>query len=192
MADHDLTISLPDQSLPRGEVELVFDEQHFERVVKQGMLRATSSVAIATADLKAMLVPTGPRRADSILSHLARKAAEQVEVRILHAGVPSAPALQELKGVRPANMIIRRCPRLHAKAIILDASAMYLGSANLTGAGLGAKGPTRRNIEWGVWTEDESLIEAVLGQFNRLWEGERCEDCGRHDICPTPLEEPDL
>ena len=38
---------------------------------------------------------------------------------------------------------------------------MYLGSANLTGAGLGAKADGRRNFEMGIWTESPALIDAV-------------------------------
>ena len=82
--------------------------------------------------------------------------------RSVYAGVPSSAALLELKKDLPANMIIRRCPRLHAKAVIIDARAMYLGSANLTGAGLGAKADGRRNFEWGIWTISPELIEATL------------------------------
>ena len=48
---------------------------------------------------------------------------------------------------------------------------MYLGSANLTGAGLGAKADGRRNFEMGVWTQEAVMIEAVLGEFNLLWGG---------------------
>jgi phosphatidylserine/phosphatidylglycerophosphate/cardiolipin synthase-like enzyme len=88
--------------------------------------------------------------------------------------------------------MIRRCPRLHAKAVVVDSCAMYLGSANLTGAGLGAKSPRKRNIEWGIWTYDASLIDQVLGEFNQLWEGVHCENCLRRDVCPVPLEEPQL
>src|SRR5438552_3618023 len=80
-----------------------------------------------------------------------------VEVRLLHAGVPSAAALLELKEGLPKNLWIRRCPRLHAKTVIVDARGMYLGSANLTGAGLGAKADGRRNFEWGVWTESAGM-----------------------------------
>ncbi len=69
---------------------------------------------------------------------------------------------------------------------------MYLGSANLTGAGLGAKSPKRRNFELGIWTEATSLIDATLEQFNALWEGHECKTCGRRDVCPVPLEEPEL
>ncbi len=52
--------------------------------------------------------------------------------------------------------MFRRCPRLHAKAVIIDCRAMYLGSANLTGAGLGAKADKRRNFEMGIWTESSA------------------------------------
>jgi hypothetical protein len=69
---------------------------------------------------------------------------------------------------------------------------MYLGSANLTGAGLGAKMDGKRNFELGIWTESPGLIDAVLDQFNGLWEGGRCESCRRKEICPVPLEEPRL
>lgn len=188
-----------------GEVELVVDADHHRRVVRDGMLRAQFSLDIATADFKAMLVPSpnqlpggGGRRgrgrsdAPSIVEHFKRLAERGVEVRILHAGVPSSAALHELRKSVPENVTIRRCPRLHAKAVIIDAAAMYLGSANLTGAGLGAKADGRRNFEMGVWTTASSLIDGVLQQFNALWEGDRCKTCQRKDICPVPLEEPEL
>ncbi|MCC6581188.1 MAG: phospholipase D family protein [Phycisphaeraceae bacterium] len=179
--------------------ELIVDEAHYRTVVVGGMLKATTSLAIATADFKAMLAPLpqltqprGRRSAPSIVAHLRRLAQRGVEIRLLHAGVPSSMALRELRKELPENLLIRRCPRLHAKAVVVDARRMYLGSANLTGAGLGAKSPDRRNIEWGIWTSDAAMIDAVLAQFDRLWEGQRCATCQRHDICPQPLEEPKL
>jgi phosphatidylserine/phosphatidylglycerophosphate/cardiolipin synthase-like enzyme len=81
---------------------------------------------------------------------------------------------------------------LHTKTVIVDSQAMYLGSANFTGAGLGAKAEGRRNFEIGIWTESPSLIDGVLEQFNSLWEGRKCHACKRKDICPVPLEEPHL
>ena len=228
-------IFLPADAAIRGEVELIADHEHLRRVVQEGMLRATVSLDIATADFKAMLVPPasrpspppgrsaatgsrGQREAPSIIEHLLALAARGVEVRVLHAGVPSGPALQQLKvatrraalqakplrggggesgggggsGSEGGGLTIRRCPRLHAKAVVVDADWLYLGSANLTGAGLGAKGPTRRNFEWGVISHTPAMIDAVLGRFNTLWEGENCAGCGRRDVCPVPLEEPDL
>jgi len=190
---HDLHLcDLPNGSVT-GRCEFVFDTQHLERIVRDGLLRAATSVDIATADLKAMRVPSATgRSATSIIRHLARLADRGVEVRLLHAGVPSAPALHELRGKLPANLQIRRCPRLHAKTVIIDAAVCYLGSANLTGAGLGAKAAHRRNFEWGVQTESADMIDAVLQQFNAIWEGRHCDGCGRRDVCPAPLESPAL
>ena len=148
----------------------------FKRVVRGGMMGAKISLDIMTADFKAMLVPSvgGSRRAPSLVRIFRAMAEKGVEIRILHAGTPSAGALVELRRELPTGLTIRRCPRLHAKAVVVDARAMYLGSANLTGAGLGAKGDRRRNFEMGVWTESTAMIEAVMGGFNKLWEGFEC------------------
>jgi phosphatidylserine/phosphatidylglycerophosphate/cardiolipin synthase-like enzyme len=202
-----MPLSLPVQSpdlwpaSPTGPVELVIDAQHFHRIVREGILKAKVSLDILTADFKAMLVPEsgapsarGGRgdRARSIVEIFRRLAARGVEIRLLHAGTPSSAALRELKAALPSNLTIRRCPRLHAKTVVIDSGRMYLGSANLTGAGLGAKADGRRNFEMGIWTESPRLIDGVLEQFNALWEGRRCQACKRKDVCPVPLEEPRL
>ena len=192
MADHDLdAIDLRPPTVT-GLVQLIVDGEHFHRVVQEGMLRAEVSLDIATADFKSMWVPAPGAKAQSIVRWLVALAHRGVEIRLLHAGVPSGPALQELARGLPENFVVRRCPRLHAKSVIVDSAKMYLGSANLTGAGLGAKARDRRNFEWGIWTESIALIDAVAQRFNALWEGECCYGCQRRDVCPVPLEEPQL
>jgi len=201
------------QTPPRGQAELIVDGDHLRRVVIDGMLKAEVSLDIMTADFKAMLVPPAPGSgggglsrswgrgsggAPSIVHHLVKLAQKGVEVRLLHSGVPSGPAMRELKKLLPklkdqgGSLVIRRCPRIHSKSVIVDACAMYLGSANLTGAGLGAKSANRRNFEMGIWTHASPLIDSVLQAFNTLWEGQHCRDCQRKDFCPIPLEEPNL
>lgn len=169
----------------------MLNRQHFERVVREGILKARTSLAIATADFKSMLVPTRTgRQAASILQVFKRLARRGVEVRVLHSGVPTGPILKELMTGSTAGVTIRRCPRVHIKAVVVDCSNMYIGSANLTGAGLGAKSETRRNFEAGVWTHSVALIEGFLEQFDAIWEGRLCASCGRRAVCPVPLEEP--
>jgi len=174
--------------------KLLIDDDHFQQVVRGGILKAKVSLDIMTADFKAMLVPEhgASSKAVSIVEVFRRLAGRGVEIRLLHAGTPSGPALRELKRQLPRGLTIRRCPRLHAKTVIVDCQSMYLGSANLTGAGLGAKGKNKRNFEMGIWTESPSLIDGVLEQFNALWEARRCPSCLRKDVCPVPLEEPRL
>ena len=52
-----------------GGVELIVNQQHFQRVVVDGICRAKVSIDIMTADLKAMLVPDPrTRRSDKLQS----------------------------------------------------------------------------------------------------------------------------
>src|SRR5262249_17306710 len=151
---------------------LITGSEHFRRIVLDGICKAKVSVDIMTADFKAMLVPDGgTRRARSIVEIFRALARKGVEIRLLHAGVPSSAGLVELKRELPQGMTVRRCPRLHSKAVVIDTKSMYIGSANLTGAGLGAKGDIRRNFELGIWTDSPAMIESVLEEFNTLWEG---------------------
>ena len=158
------------------------------------MEKSRHRLFIATANLKDVHLPSPGKsgRASSLIELLKKKANEGIEIRILHSGIPSGAVLERLRQGLPANLTMKRCPRVHAKAIIVDGRYMYLGSANFTGAGLGAKSKRRRNFEAGIWTDDLSLIDPVADMLEDVWSGGLCEDCGRHEHCPVPLEEPDL
>jgi len=174
-------------------IRLVLNDEHLAGVIEQGFAQCRHRLFIATADVKDLHVPSaGPRRARSILRVFEELSARGVEVRLLHSGVPSSVFLAELKEHFPAGLVMRRCPRTHVKAVIADGRGMYLGSANLTGAGLGAKSRRRRNFEAGIWTDEVDLIDPVADMLDAIWTGEHCGDCGRREHCPEPLEEPDL
>ena len=79
------------------------------------------------------------------------------------------------------------CPRVHFKLIILDCKMAYIGSANLTGAGIGMKGTTTRNFEAGILTDDPALVEAAMNQFDSVWAGFKCKDCRRKQYCGDPI-----
>jgi len=181
------------QARSTGPVELILDEAHYERVVVGGILKARVSLAICTADFKAMRVPAGRSgRSRSVIAVFRELASRGVEIRVVHSGIPSGPVLQALRTGLPEAVRIRRCPRQHAKVVIVDGWAMYLGSANLTGSGLGAKHRHKRNFEAGIWTCAPALIDPVLERFNALWEGRQCTSCRRRNLCPVRLEEPSL
>jgi len=175
-------------------VRVLLNHDHFGAVIDEALQACRHRAFLATADVKDLHVPTGRRRgqAKSIVEVFEELSARHVEVRVLHGGVPSTPFLERLKRHVPETLTMRRCPRVHIKAVVLDGTQMYLGSANLTGAGLGAKSPRRRNFEGGVWTDDPELIDPVLDMLDGIWQGDRCTDCGRRDHCPVPLEEPHL
>ena len=169
--------------------ELKSGSELYREVVLDKLSHARESVWIATANVKDMHV-----EGRSVVALFADLAERGVELRLLHAELPSRPfrASFEKRKRLWSGLQLKICPRVHFKAVIVDKAWVYLGSANLTGAGLGAKADGKRNFELGVWTTSPELIDAVLEQFNALWEGERCKTCRRKDVCPVPLEEPRL
>ena len=174
------------------DIELIEGDALYRRVIQDTLLSAKESAWIATANVKDCQIEfDGQFR--SIVDVFDSICSQGVEVRLLHAGIPSASFLDSLKHSdllsRPCFRM-RRCPRLHFKAVLVDDRLVHLGSANLTGAGLGAKASTRRNFELGILTDDRELIDHVARLFHEIWEGLRCEDCGRKDVCYVPLEEP--
>jgi len=170
--------------------ETLTGREIYDRVLADLIPSARDSLLIATATLKAARIVRRDGSAQSIVRLLERLGERGVAVRVLHSGVPSGPFLEELKAVTPHAFEMRRCPRTHFKAVIVDGQRLYLGSANLTGAGLGAKSEGRRNFEVGLVSDDPALVDTVADLFEAVWSGALCETCGRRDCCPVPLEEP--
>jgi phosphatidylserine/phosphatidylglycerophosphate/cardiolipin synthase-like enzyme len=179
-------------------MSLVSGRGHYDTVMGR-VLAARRSVWIATANLKELLVEgslTGrtarSRRYHSVLRVFDDMAGRGVELRILHAAYPSRAFRDEFEEhprLVGGGLELRMCPRVHLKAVIVDGSFLYLGSANWTGAGLGAKGTGKRNFELGFVTNDEALLDEVQAMFERLWRGKECATCRRRDVCEAPLDE---
>ena len=81
-----------------------------------------------------------------------------------------------------------KCPRVHFKLIIIDSTIAYVGSANLTGAGMGMKSPRKRNFEAGILTDDPEMLDAAIEQFDNVWIGKFCKECGRREYCSDPIK----
>lgn len=176
--------------------KLLVDAEHYSELVSRAIAGAQVSVWIATANLKTMLVeaPIGSRarargRYISFFETLSDLAKRGVDVCILHAGIPSGPLRKEIErlGAATSRVKLRRCPRVHLKMIAIDGRLLYLGSANVTGAGLGAKGEGRRNFEMGVLTDDTSMLDMAQARFDRIWRGAECGACKLKRECPKPL-----
>ena len=172
------------------DFECLTDSRIYDRVLADLIPSATDSLIIATATLKAARIVRRDGSAESIVHLLARMGERGVAVRILHSGVPSGPFLEELREVRPHAFEMRCCPRTHFKAAVIDGERLYLGSANLTGAGLGAKSAGRRNFEIGLVTDDPGLVDTAADLFEAIWSGAMCRTCDRLAHCPVPLESP--
>jgi phosphatidylserine/phosphatidylglycerophosphate/cardiolipin synthase-like enzyme len=73
------------------------------------------------------------------------------------------------------------------KCVIADGRFAYIGSANLTGAGLGAKSDQRRNFEAGIVTRDRQIITPLMEYLDAYFLGDHCLKCQRRDVCPDPI-----
>lgn len=83
----------------------------------------------------------------------------------------------------------RLCPRVHMKIVVMDSELVYIGSANLTGAGMGMKSAANRNFEAGILTDEPGFIDAAMSHFDSIWEGIHCKQCGRKDFCLDRIKE---
>jgi phosphatidylserine/phosphatidylglycerophosphate/cardiolipin synthase-like enzyme len=182
----------------RVEIALIRGRAHYVELVMGAIARAKVSLWIATANVKGLRVeaPVGTRaRARgayiSVLEMLDGLAARGVELRLLHGGLPSRAFRDDLRAqprLAKGALAMRRCPRVHLKMIAVDGALLYLGSANFTGAGLGAKGENRRNFEAGVLTDDDVMLDEMQGTFEGIWTGRECKGCALRGVCPAPID----
>jgi phosphatidylserine/phosphatidylglycerophosphate/cardiolipin synthase-like enzyme len=179
---------------------LLVDGDHYDELITRAVAHACVSVWITTANLKTMLVeaPIGSRarargRYVSFFESLGDLAGRGVDVRLLHASPASGPLAREMARLgereRTSGAVkMRRCPRVHLKMIAVDGRLLYLGSANLTGAGLGAKAEGRRNFEMGIMTDSEAMLDAAQERFDRIWRGSECASCKLRGECDLPID----
>jgi phosphatidylserine/phosphatidylglycerophosphate/cardiolipin synthase-like enzyme len=179
----------------RVTLALVRDSEHYAEIVERGVRQARASVWIATANLKDVHVEArvgtrarAARAFTSLFDELAEAARRGVEVRILYSGHPSGPLAARIHKLGRSTIGLRRCARTHLKMIAVDGQLLYLGSANFTGAGLGAKGDHRRNFEAGIVTDDDWLLDQMQATFDGIWRGQRCAGCRVRSECPKPLD----
>ena len=161
----------------------IADESHFREVIEL-VPQVREFLWIGTADIKDLYVEEKPFL--GVLAELIRKGRE---VRLIHAKEPGPNFREDFDRYPVLIDRLERvlCPRVHFKIMIFDGTLAYIGSANLTGAGLGMKSPRNRNFEAGILTDDPALVDAAMNQFDMVWAGIKCKDCGRKKVCPDPI-----
>ena len=170
-------------------LEFITDKDVYEYVICQKVVQAKKFLWIATSDLKDLHVRKNSRMVPflEILSDLIDK---HIEIRLLHAKEPGAAFRKDFD--KYPNLISGMeqilCPRIHLKTVIIDGNFTYIGSANLTGAGMGAKSEHKRNFEAGIITDDMPIIEKIMEQFDNIWRGTHCDKCMRKKYCSDYLD----
>lgn len=159
------------------------NEQHYDQVLSlvTGVKRA---LWIGTADIKDVYMKRGAS-AVPLLEILAGLIRRGIDVRLIHAKEPGPAFRKDFDKYPELASRLERvlCPRVHFKIILLDIETAYIGSANLTGAGIGMKSPLRRNFEAGILTNDPLLVEEAANHFDEIWMGGFCRKCERKVYC---------
>jgi phosphatidylserine/phosphatidylglycerophosphate/cardiolipin synthase-like enzyme len=165
-------------------LQFITDAQIYRKVIGEQIPGVKKFLWIATSDLKDMYVDKKGRRAP-FLEVLSDLVARNIEIRLLHAKEPGQAFRKDFD--RYPNLIggMERilCPRVHLKSVIIDGQVAYTGSANLTGAGMGMKSDARRNFEAGIITDESTIVDGLMKQFDDIWRGKHCRQCRRKEFC---------
>ena len=168
-------------------IRFISDIEHYDIVLNLAA-QAQRSLWIGTADIKDLYVMrNGVNRPFlAILSELINKG---VEVRLIHAKEPGEPFRKDFDRHPLLAKRLERvlCPRVHFKIIVIDSVVCYIGSANLTGAGMGMKSQLRRNFEAGIITDEADILNPAIEEFDKVWRGSECLKCQRKQYCPDPI-----
>ena len=164
-------------------IQYLADASHFKEVIAR-VPDVRKTLWIGTADIKDLYV--GERPFLGVLADLISKGRE---VRLIHAKEPGPNFREDFDHYPILYDGLERmlCPRVHFKIIIFDLKTAYIGSANLTGAGLGMKAASRRNFEAGILTDEPTLVSAAMNHFDSVWAGFQCKECGRKKFCGDPI-----
>ena len=167
-----------------AKTEIITDTDIYKAVLLERVPKAGRFLWLGTSDLKDMHIDKNGKMVPflEVLSDLVRK---KVSIRLLHAKEPGPNFRRDFDKypnlIKGMERIL--CPRVHFKSVIVDGTFAYTGSANITGAGMGAKSKDRRNFEAGVITTDEEMIARIMQQFDDIWIGKHCRKCRRKEYC---------
>lgn len=168
-------------------ITYISNSNHYNEVLSR-VMQVKHSLWIGTADIKDLYIEEN-RKAIPFLGVLAKLIKKGVAVRLMHAREPGPVFREEFDKFPILYDGLERvlCPRVHFKIMVFDGKEAYIGSANLTGAGIGMKAEGTRNFEAGILTDDPEIVEQAMNQFDEVWMGKYCKTCKRRDFCPDPI-----
>ena len=160
---------------------------HYKEVLSR-VLSVKHTFWIGTADIKDLYVEMGKEK-KPFLALIAQLIRRGVEVRLIHAKEPGPNCREDFDKYPVLYDRLERvlCPRVHFKMLVFDSKEVYVGSANLTGAGIGMKGEDKRNFEAGILTDAPEIVEQAMNQFDEVWIGRHCKNCKRREFCIDPI-----
>ena len=180
------------QSQLSCKTRFIINENHYKDVL-ENICAAKESIKIMTANFKRFrLKPSDNQGKDyndgtPFIKKLMEKAVQGVSVQIICSN-PSLSFTEEWQEYyrqmgEPDLFEYMFCDRNHAKVAIIDDKVAYVGSANVTPAGLGQGVFTPGNFEAGLLTEDCEIISSIKEFFSMVWDDNCCGNCHRAEKC---------
>lgn len=174
------------------ETRLILNENHYQEVIER-ICEAKTSIKIMTANFKRFRLKPEENQGNDyndripFIKYLMEKAVQGVSVQIICSN-PSASFTEEWQEYyqhmgEPNQFEYMFCDRNHAKVYIIDDKFAYVGSANVTPAGLGQGVFTPRNFEAGILTENLGIISSIKDFFSMIWDEKSCINCHRTEKC---------
>lgn len=165
----------------------ISNTDHYKEVLSR-VQSIKHTLWIGTADIKDLYVEVSKDK-KPFLALIAQLIRRGVEVRLIHAKEPGPNFREDFDKYPVLYDRLERvlCPRVHFKILVFDSKEVYVGSANLTGAGIGMKGEDKRNFEAGILTDDPEIVEQAMNQLDEVWIGRHCKKCKRRDFCIDPI-----
>jgi len=169
---------------------LLLNRDIYTEFVQTELPSARRFLWIVTADIKDLHVDVNGyfQPLLEVLNDLVEKG---VAVRLIHAKEPGPRFREEFDRfdalIKSDSFERILCPRVHTKAVVVDGRCAFVGSANLTGAGLGSKHEDKRNFEAGFVFDDAADIRSLMEWIDSLYLGEHCIKCKRRAHCDDPI-----
>lgn len=170
--------------------QLLLNREIYLEVMQKRVPEARLHVWIVTADIKDMYVE---HNGDFVpfLQFLADLVSKGISVRLIHAKEPGPRFREDFDRFDELinNELFERilCPRVHTKAVVIDSRLAFVGSANLTGAGMGSKHEDKRNFEAGFLFDEPESLAKIINWIDSLYLGELCKNCRHREYCPDPI-----
>ena len=181
----------------QGHIQAYRDEYMRWKVSKESVLNyakqseLSNVTRLMTANFKRFRLEHTEEQAmfygTPFIERLMEKAVQGVSVQII-CSMPSQSFTKEWMEYfqqmnNPKLFEYKFCERNHAKIYIVDDKLAYVGSANVTRAGLRQDATSQLNFEAGVLTEDPELVSSIKAYFSEIWNSKWCSEYTIENKC---------
>lgn len=168
-------------------IKFISNHKHYSEIISK-ISKVKGTLWIGTADIKDLYVEVDKQKIP-FLGLLARLINRGVDVRLIHAKEPGPAFREDFDKYLVLFDRLERvlCPRVHFKIIVFDCKKVYIGSANLTGAGIGMKSENTRNFEASILTDEPVIVQQAMEQFDNVCNGSMCKKCKHKQYCADPI-----